>query len=233
MSYRCFQMAREKLIDNIDGELRLDVATPRQVVYILVEVRKFLEQQKLQRHFPALTFFCNWAVHSKGVGLGAERILKRFDKVHGLVGPDGDVSRLSPQLQQAIGQTVNLSKFKDDLRNFLTSINLSTSLIDEPRRWTAFLANYSDVIQDCPLISNKSKVIPQETINIELAHLKTITIKRENQIEGAQVAANQQVVFGTRWILTAKNGDTGEFTMQFTVPKTNTDTAPELLPQSS
>ena len=54
-----------------------------EVVYVLVEIRKYLEQStELRNRHPALNFYCCWAVHSEAAGNGTDRILERFDMLY-------------------------------------------------------------------------------------------------------------------------------------------------------
>ena len=65
-------MSRDAIIENLRRELAEPIVAERQVVYILVEMRKLLEGdeleiQKLIRRrelpkFDGLRFFCNWAL---------------------------------------------------------------------------------------------------------------------------------------------------------------------------
>lgn len=45
-------------------ELNEPISSERQVVYILVELRKLLELSGSDEHFPALNFYCDWALHA-------------------------------------------------------------------------------------------------------------------------------------------------------------------------
>ena len=64
--------------DVVDSEM--------QVVYVLVEIRKYLEQNaELRKRHPALNFYCCWVVHSEAAGHGADRILDRFDRLYPLM----------------------------------------------------------------------------------------------------------------------------------------------------
>src|SRR5260370_35096868 len=72
---------REQLLEKLSAALAKPFEEEMQVVYVLVEIRKFLEQQKLKGSFPSLNVHCCWAVHSEAKGGGADRIVKRFDEL--------------------------------------------------------------------------------------------------------------------------------------------------------
>jgi hypothetical protein len=63
-------------------ELGQEIDSERQVVYILVELRKLLEQQRLDKdeRYQSLMFCCNWAAHSKMSRSAANEITLLFDR---------------------------------------------------------------------------------------------------------------------------------------------------------
>ena len=90
--------------------------TEMQVVYVLVEIRKYLEQNaEFRKRHPALNFYCCWAVHSEAAGHGADRILERFDRLYPLM-----KSGLSAKQREEIFRTLTLGKLKEELLDFST-----------------------------------------------------------------------------------------------------------------
>ena len=66
----------------LSQELAQDIASERQVVYILVELRKLLERTGLlkEERFRALRFCCDWTVHPKLDRDTAKIIMELFDR---------------------------------------------------------------------------------------------------------------------------------------------------------
>lgn len=58
-------MARFEILDKLSGELRKEITSELQVVYILSKIRKFLEWENKQGEYKTLNFYCNWVLHSK------------------------------------------------------------------------------------------------------------------------------------------------------------------------
>jgi hypothetical protein len=50
-------MAREAIIEKLNRALQEERFSEPLAVYVLVEIRKYLEQQKLLRRYPILNFF--------------------------------------------------------------------------------------------------------------------------------------------------------------------------------
>jgi hypothetical protein len=67
------------IIEKLNRELEQDIVSERQVVYILVEARKLLEQQGTLHNFRALKLCIDWAVHPKLRGPDAQGVLRQFD----------------------------------------------------------------------------------------------------------------------------------------------------------
>jgi hypothetical protein len=75
-------MSQSTIFSKLERELQLDITTERQVVYILVEIRKAIEQAgELAKYF-ALDFYCSFALHTRMSRAGARRILERFDRAY-------------------------------------------------------------------------------------------------------------------------------------------------------
>ena len=51
-------------------------------LYLMVEVRKLLEQKRAKKTYEYLTFHCDWAVHSSLQGATAQKILGFFDSAN-------------------------------------------------------------------------------------------------------------------------------------------------------
>ena len=99
------------IITKLKRELAEPVSTERQVVYILVEIRKLLELAASQAKYDALWFHASWAVHprmSKGV---AKTLLEYFDEAYPLL-KDKEIYELPFDLQHAIVNAMDLRHFK-------------------------------------------------------------------------------------------------------------------------
>ena len=55
------------------------IASEADALYLMVEVRKLLEQQRAKKQYQYLTFHCDWALHATLEGTTAQTILKLFD----------------------------------------------------------------------------------------------------------------------------------------------------------
>jgi hypothetical protein len=141
-------MSRNSILGKLRCELAEDITTERQVVYILVEIRKAIEQAGELKNDHALDFHCSFALHTKMDKIGAQRILERFDKGHAM---SVNGQQLPRDLQNEIIQTAQLTKFRDQMEAFMTANYLPTRLFTKPDEWVRFVRLYGNVIDECAL----------------------------------------------------------------------------------
>lgn len=132
-------------------ELRQAITSERQVVYILVELRKLLEK-KGELDWPryrALKTCCDWAVHPKLSLASAQAITKLFDEY------EAKYRREAVGVAQA--DMPELVEFCEHTRfrgQFIEACEANGIPADAPRDeewWRAFLTHYSEVVRDCPI----------------------------------------------------------------------------------
>jgi hypothetical protein len=194
------------IITKLKRELAEPITTERQVVYVLVEIRKLLESTGLQAKYNYLWFHASWAVHpnmDRGV---AANLLKYFDEAYPLL-KDKEIYELPPDLHRAISDAIDLHHFKRQLREFLVEHALSTAIAE--RQWTTFLRLYASVIEDCPLVvsSGKLKNLTHVVVNVEDA---------PGKIPGLEHMEHQ--LCRVRWICHATDNTNGELFTMFTIP---------------
>jgi hypothetical protein len=174
-----------------------------EVVYVLVEIRKYLEQStELRNRHPALNFYCCWAVHSEAAGNGADRILERFDRLYPLM-----KSGLNTEQTQEIFRTLTLGKLKEELICFLDALGVESSIKTSPAHWLKFLRAYASITEDCPFVLSGNSTLKLR--NIDSIVVETVPLP---------AVAPPEVIFSTVWIL--KNGTKilGEYGTNFTDP---------------
>jgi hypothetical protein len=72
-------MTPPDIIKKLKTLLSVGGTTEAEAVYLMVAVRKLLEQHQAKKQYEDLTFHCDWALHSKLQGTTAQKILKLFD----------------------------------------------------------------------------------------------------------------------------------------------------------
>jgi hypothetical protein len=193
------------ILNKLKREIAEPVSTERQVVYILVEIRKLLELTRSKVKYDALWFHASWAVHPEMSWGLAATLLGYFDEAYPLL-KDKQLDELPPDLQNAITDAIALNRFREQLKDFLVQHDLDTSIADQ--QWTVFLRLYASVIEDCPLIvsSGNLKNLSHVVVDVKDAH---------DELPGLQTKYH---FYRVRWICHATDKNTGELFTMFSIP---------------
>jgi hypothetical protein len=190
-------MTPPDIITKLRLELDKGITTEAQAVYLLVAVRKLLEQQQLKKQYECLTFYCDWALHSKLTGTAAQKLLKLFEVANIKLRTGLKLQGLPPELRREVNRISRMDPFEEELYQFLRASGLPS--LDESRSdgWVHFLHLYARIVQDCPLVmaeKNKAASLATVTLHVEL---------REAPIES-------DMWFKVTWTLSDRNGRSGE-----------------------
>jgi len=192
---------RPAIVAKLSAAFDHTLESEMQVVYVLVEIRKYLEQDaKLRNRHPALYFYCCWAIHSEATGHGADRILERFDRLYPLM-----KGTLSPQETHSIFRTITLQKLRAELIAFLNTIGVESSIKSSASDWLKFLKAYAAVTEDCPfVISTNTTVL--------LNHIDNILV----QTVKLPASSPPETIFSTVWLIRRGKKILGEYGTTFT-----------------
>lgn len=168
-----------------------------QVVYFLVELRKALEIRGLFTQYPALRFYCDWAVHTRMDRAGAEEVLKRIDDVEtadsfGMFGTGG---RRLAIAWDFLSQDV----FRRDLHEALRGLALQTEICTTNDLWVSFVEVYAGVVSDCSL-AIKSKNVATEYVEEAVVSKVTSPLPSDLGIDEADPA----FAFAVEWRIKLK-----------------------------
>ena len=110
-------MAEPVLLEKLRKALTVPLEQEMHLVYVLVEIRKYLELgNRRRKQYPVLHFHCCWAVHSKAKGLGTDRILLRFDQAFEHF---RRASEAPKEMWAELAKTMGLQKLREEMREFL------------------------------------------------------------------------------------------------------------------
>jgi hypothetical protein len=146
---------KSDIVGKLSRELEDEIVSERQVVYILVETRKLLEQQTRLDDFRTLTLCSNWTVHPKLDRKDSQEVLKYFDAYEA----EYQNSRLTvAEFQhQQLHDFMTFKSFRSELFEALSSYGVETSALTEDKAWQSFIQHYTSVIRDCPLEAKNGK----------------------------------------------------------------------------
>lgn len=164
----------DAIVRKLRGVVGEQALTECRVVYVLVEVRKLLDLLDDASQFESLKFYCDWAMHAWMDRRQAKDFVASVDEwlsqSFGSGTPPAELNRFVELLY--------LSKFRDQLREFLRSHELP-SRICEGEEWSNFLRLYSQVIEDCPLVCEGTSRLLKYVDRVVLTRTEESTDARE------------------------------------------------------
>ena len=175
---------RDELLKKIENTLSEGITSEKDVVYLLVEIRKLMDRDNYLD--PVIRSFTNWVVH---VELGHEHegttdLLKEFDEVVRLRKEENRGSLFPPHC--------SFETFRRNLGALFTIYNLPTKLIESEKSWMMFARLYSAVVSDCPIKFTASKQ--------SLKYVKEVVLKSPGAVkEGPHIEFLE-------WKVTLTNG---------------------------
>jgi hypothetical protein len=172
-------MARHIIIDKLSRELQEIINSERQVVYLLIELRKLIEINQDGANYKTLKFCCDWVAHPVLKGREAQNIVRQFDefqKFNEIMFESAHSKSLTMDTRffGKLEELLRLNKFRHELGEYLKLQGLDSSIAGDEDKWTTFLKYYAGVIEDCPL-----KCISEGLVYVDEVVLKVIKVKPE------------------------------------------------------
>jgi hypothetical protein len=195
-------MAQSHIIAKLDPLLYHGITTEAQAVYLMVGVRKLLEQQPAKeddeyRQYEYLKFHCDWALHSKLDRGMAQRILRLFDAANLELKAGGELKNLPSHQHREIEFISKMTYFERELTRFLETNGLPSLDTNRSDGFAHFLHLYAKVIEDCPLVMTGKN---------EAASIASVTIR---VILGKMPQHSGDMWFRVNWTILDKNGRLG------------------------
>lgn len=192
-------MTQSAIITKLEIMLSTGITTEPDALYLMVAVRKLLEQQQAKKQYEYLKFHCDWALHATLEGTTAQKILELFDAANIHLKQGEELHDLPGLLRMEIDRISKMRYFEDQLADFLKANGLPGLGMTRSDGWIHFVHLYAKIIEDCPLVmtpKNQSATIASVTLKTDLA-------KASKQDGG-------DMWFRVRWIIQDKNGLSGE-----------------------
>ena len=140
---------KNDIVAKLNREFEAEIQSERQVVYILVETRKLLEQQNTLRDFGALRLCSDWAVHPKLDRSDAQAVLQHFDAYEIEYQKSG--ATVTEFQCEPLNDFMTLKGFRAKFIEALSPYGINVDRLASDAFWQPFIQHYMAVIQDCPL----------------------------------------------------------------------------------
>jgi hypothetical protein len=139
-------MERE-IARKLTDEFAQQITSERQVVYVLVELRKLLEKKETLDKYRALKLCCDWAAHPKLSWASAQAITRLFDQYEVKYRREvvGVIQADMPELVEFCEHT----RFRAQFIEACESSGIPANAPKDDDWWRLFLTHYSEVVRDC------------------------------------------------------------------------------------
>jgi hypothetical protein len=190
------------IVVKLEEELKKPIESERQVVYILVELRKLLELNGTLENYETLKLCCDWAVHPKlNRNRAAQKIVKLLDEYEDKYRREqvGVQQAEMPELSDFLGH----NKFRKEMVEACDANEIPTSAVLSDDWWCSFLVHYTEVVKDCPL----------EASGIDAKYVERVTAQAVTPSLAAAIMPSKQ--FGIQWVWFLKGEDRPNTVMSF------------------
>jgi hypothetical protein len=116
-------VTKSAILDKIEANLAGPPKNEADVVYLLVETRKYLDHidPEHNKGYEVLRTYCHWSVHVLLDQSGAKTLLRSLDDAFTTKGSDAERG----EAVKAAFERFSLVQFRQELRNFLESLRSS------------------------------------------------------------------------------------------------------------
>jgi hypothetical protein len=189
------------IVSKLNHELGQPITSERQVVYILVGLRKLLELRKTLDDYWTLKLCCDWAVHPVLDRATAQVVLSRFDDYETKYRRDnvGVCQAEMPELTDFVEHKA----FRNELIAACQRYGICPDTFLGNDSWRSFLAHYTEVIRDCPFEAKAEKT----------TYVTRVTAHAVTREMTAAIMPNKQ--FGIQWTWYRKDIDAPNLVMSF------------------
>jgi hypothetical protein len=189
------------IVSKLNHELGEPITSERQVVYILVELRKLLELKETLDDYWTLKLCCDWAVHPLLDRATAQVIVSRFDDYEAKYRRDNvGVSQADmPDLVNFVEHRA----FREELIASCQRYEITATAFTDDDSWRSFLVHYTEVIRDCPFEAKSDRT----------TYVTRVTAHAVTREMTAVIMPNKQ--FGIQWTWFRKDIEVPNVVMSF------------------
>jgi hypothetical protein len=162
---------RNEIIHKIQHVLDRRITNEMQVVYLLVELRKLMDQKAYKD--PVLRMFCNWVVHTT--------LEKRADGSTLILSEIDDYMAELHERQRLLPHPKHMSfgTFREALIRCFQSFSLSAKFLTNLAEWKKFFGLYALIVSECPIVFTASKKHLKYIQKVELKRVGRGIVVRE------------------------------------------------------
>ncbi|HEY4300920.1 MAG TPA: hypothetical protein VGM73_08615 [Candidatus Didemnitutus sp.] len=126
-------------------------------VYLMVELRKLLDQHAPPKAYPLLRFYCDWTVHCQKDRNIAE-IEATVKAMYAAAAHDITTGKGAPNGPKEMVEFASMSDLRGAIGKFLQAEHIVTTIVDNNTRWERFVALLTEVLAHQPVVIDSDTV---------------------------------------------------------------------------
>ena len=185
----------ENILKKLNEHISSGINREADVIYLLVQIRKILEQEDLKDIYTFLDLYCDWVLHTNITSKKNQQILGKINlAVAALEDPDNIDY---PDALENLNKAISLDGLYRDMKNLFQSKNLNDNLFSIDN-WKKFGGLLISILKDIPLVASGEQLISTFSFAeaVDVSHSFRIRIKLpDNRVYTGPVTS----VMGTNW----------------------------------
>ncbi|MBI2335775.1 MAG: hypothetical protein HYU97_03310 [Deltaproteobacteria bacterium] len=133
--------------NKIKGLLEKEAMSEAEYSYLLSLIRKQLEIINDTSSFDYVKLFCDWALHAEISKSSTGSFLVASINTALNAVKDSDTDQVIKKISSSL-----MTKFREQIRNFLVQTKMSPAIVDGYQSWIDFLRNILEIISHSPVI---------------------------------------------------------------------------------
>lgn len=145
-------MSDKSIVDKIALRLKQGVVTEEACIYLLTQIRKYIEQENIKKYWN-LRMCANWSLHSSLDSLRNKVVKDFMAEINDFLLQSEKKRSYEIDRQPGLKHKLMfLTALREELRTLLKSLDIDTSICDDPLKSQTFLRVFGNAIEGTPLI---------------------------------------------------------------------------------
>lgn len=142
----------DQILEKLNIHISNGINKEADVIYLLVQIRKILEREKLKDEYSTLDLYCDWVLHPdiKNTNKSGQ-ILDKIERAVFLLDTHNSNKE---EIASSINEAISFVNFHKNLKNFFIR-NKLTFFTD--KNYTILLTLLIEILKDIPLLSKHKK----------------------------------------------------------------------------
>jgi len=140
---------QSSILEKLSAHLEAGIRREADVVYLLVEVGKYLEHERPTDRYPLLRFYRNWVAHS---WIGNLKLAQHIPtELNNAIATYGLTKDDRPAISW-VNRAISMKRLRSELEGFLEETKLPTDVVKSESDWRTFIRLLVGILADVPLV---------------------------------------------------------------------------------